>query len=354
MAKASSLPAFLLALLAVAGCSPRPGTVEGKAAIDSAPAAGAEVQAFVRSGEERSGTPFATGTAREDGTFALSLPAGRYYLVVRKTVRQGGRDRAYKGEFPGNPVTGAAGRTASGIVVPLAEMSSGGFTPREGTGVTGVVSSAGKPAAGAFVYAYPEDAGTARGPAYSAFARTGEDGRFSLALREGAFLVVARDKGGENETGAMTGGGRTGEGLPVRLAPGETKDLGRIALRAPDERKRRLRSERGGQEGAAAEIRGTVVRDDGSPAPGVVVMAYGDHRMIGRPFAISGRTGKDGAFALRLPKGGKYHLGARTESGGPVSPGEWVGTYDGTPDHSVTARQGEVLEGIRLRVSEKW
>jgi hypothetical protein len=348
---------FLLALpalLAFPGCSSRPGVVEGQVLVEGAPAAGAEVQAFVRSGEERSGTPFATGTSREDGSFSLPLPAGKYFLVGRKTVRKDGRDRSYKGEYAGNPVAVAAGKASGGLVVTLAEMSSGGFVPREGTGVKGIVASGGKPAAGAFVYAYPDNVGTVRGPAFAAFARTGDDGRFVLALREGSFLVVARDKGGENETGAMTGEGKTGEGIPVRLSAGETKDVGRIALHAPDEGKRNLRSGRGGQEAAAAEVRGTVVRDDGSPGAGVYVMAYGDHRMIGRPFAISGRTGADGAFALRLPRAGKYYLGARSEFGGPVSPGEWVGTYDGAPDHGVAVRQGEVVAGIRVRVSEKW
>jgi len=342
------------ALLPPAGCSSRPGALEGMALIDGAPAPGAEVQAFVRSGEERSGTPFATGTSREDGSFAMSLPPGDYYLVVRKTVRRDGRDRTYKGEYERNPVTVGGARSAGGLVVRLAEMSSGGFVPREGTGVRGTVVKGGAPAGDAYVYAYADNVGTVRGPSYVAFARTSGDGSFSLSLREGAFRVVARDKGGESEAGSMTGAGKTSEGILVALSAGTVKDLGRIALRAPDEGKRRRRVEGGGQENAAAEIRGVAVRDDGSPGAGVYVMAYGDHRMIGRPFAISGRTGADGSFVLRLQKPGKYYLGARSEFGGPVSPGEWVGAYDGAPDHGVEVRAGEAPAGIRIRVSEKW
>jgi hypothetical protein len=131
-------------------------------------------------------------------------------------------------------------------------------------------------------------------------------------------------------------------------------DVGRIALRDPEEARRRRRAGAGGQETPAAEIRGMVARDDGSPAPGVRVMAYADPRMIGRPFAVSGPTGGDGAFLLRLPKPGKFYLGARSELGGPVSPGEWIGSYDGAPDHGVSVRNGEQREGIRIRVVEKW
>lgn len=83
-------------------------------------------------------------------------------------------------------------------------------------------------------------------------------------------------------------------------------------------------------------------------------MAYTDRRMIGRPFAISGKTGGSGAFLLKLPKAGKFYIGARSERGGPVSPGEWVGTFDGTADHSVEVRPRERVDGLRIRVSEKW
>jgi len=348
--------ALCVAVLLSAGCTARQGAVEGTASIDGAPAAGAEVQAFVKAGVERSGTPFLTTTARDDGSFSLSLPPGNYFLVARKTDRRDGRERTYKGEFPGNPVAVRGGGATRGIVLPLAEMSSGGFTPRAGTGVTGILFSDGAPVPGAYVFAYPDNVGTVRGPAYAAFARTGEGGSFRLPLREGVFRIVARDKGGENETGAMSGVGKSGgdAGIRVELSAGRMTDVGRITLHRPEESRRRRRAGSGGLEEAAAEIRGTVTRDDGSPAPGVRVMAYADPRMIGRPFAVSGPADAGGGFLLRLPKPGKYYLGARSELGGPVSPGEWVGAYDGAPDHGVAVRPGEVRAEIRIRVVEKW
>ncbi|MDD5760880.1 MAG: hypothetical protein PHP88_00015 [bacterium] len=345
-----------VAALLWAGCPARQGTVEGTASIDGAPAAGAEVQAFVKAGVERTGTPFLTTTARDDGSFSLSLPPGSYFLVARKTVRRDGRERTYKGEFPGDPVVVGDGGAKRYIVVPLGEMSSGGFTPRAGTGVAGAVFADGKPVPDAYVYAYPDNVGTVRGPAYAAFARTGVGGIFRLPLREGVFRIVARDKGGENETGAMYGAGKSGgdAGIRVELSAGRMTDVGRIFVHSPEEAKRRRRVAAGGLETAPAEIRGTVTRDDGFPAPGVRVMAYADPRMIGRPFAVSGATDAKGAFLLRLPKPGKYYLGARSELGGPVSPGEWVGAYDGAPDHGVSVRNGEKRAEVRIRVVEKW
>ena len=343
-------------LLAFAwGCSQRTGAMEGKATIAGTPAGGAEIQFFVKAGAERTGTPFAVAAAGNDGAYRVSLPPGPYYVVGRKTLREGTRDRAYKGEYTRNPVSVGAGKTVVGIDVVLSGMSAAGFVPREDTGVVGNVRSRGKPARDAFVYAYPAEAGTVRGPAYVAFARTDGTGRFRLPLREGSFVIVARRKGNEDEIGAMRPAGESGgEGERVVLKAGAMEDIGAISLRPLEEGKRTRRAEAGGQEKEAAEIRGTVVRDDGSPGAGVHVMAYSDGRMIGRPFAISGKTAGDGAFLLRLPRAGKFYLGARSERGGPVSPGEWVGTFDETPDHSVEIRQGEKKDGLRIRVSEKW
>lgn len=350
------LVAAIAFLAAACGCAPPSGTARGKATIAGAPVAGAEIQAFARAGAERSGEPFASVSAGADGTYRIALPPGTYYIVARKTVAQEGRSRTFKGEYPANPVAVTAGGRLAGIDVPLAEMSSGGFTPQAGTAVAGRVTSRGQPAPGAFVYAYPSAAATVRGPSYAAFARTARDGRFRLPLREGSFRVVARQKGGADETGAMGRDGASGdeEGKSVTLAAGETADVGDIALHSPREASRLRRAASGGQERAAAEIRGTVVREDGAPGDGIFVMAYADRRMIGRPFAISGRTGKDGAFVLPLPRAGTFYLGARSGRGGPVAPGEWVGAYDAAADHAVSIAGGEKRGGIRIKVVEKW
>lgn len=353
--RARILPVAVLLAAVSAGCAPKGGTVEGKVTVAGAPAGGAEIQFFVKAGAERTGTPFAVKVAGIDGSFRAELPSGSYHVVVRKTAQEGGRDRVYKGEFSRNPVIVDAGKTSTGVDIALAEMSSAGFTPREGTGVLGVVLSGGKPVRDATVYAYSADAGTVRGPSYVAFARTDGRGRYKLPLREGSFVIVARRKGNENETGALRPEGESGgEGERVDLAAGKMKEIGAIALHPPKEEKRRIRVEAGGQEVQGSMLLGRVVRNDGSAGAGVYVMAYADHRMIGRPFAISGRTGADGVFLLVLSKPGKYYLGARSERGGPVSPGEWVGTFDGAPDHSVEVARGERKEGLNIRVIEKW
>ena len=143
--RAAAMWAAAAILLVAPGCGPRTGTIEGTAAVGETPAPHADVQFFVKAGAERSGTPFAAGKAAGDGTFRVELPPGAYYVVARATVRDGGRERTCKGEFRGNPVSVTAGAAVRGVDVAMTEMSSAGFSPQAGTGVTGTVTSGGRP-----------------------------------------------------------------------------------------------------------------------------------------------------------------------------------------------------------------
>ena len=65
-------------------------------------------------------------------------------------------------------------------------------------------------------------------------------------------------------------------------------------------------------------------------------------------------TGADGQFSLFLSDGGTYYIGARSAFGGPLEPGEWVGTFDGQPDHSVTVARGAKDDLGTIIVKEFW
>jgi hypothetical protein len=75
--------------------------------------------------------------------------------------------------------------------------------------------------------------------------------------------------------------------------------------------------------------------------------------MIGRPelMAVSGR---DGAFAVELPGGGTWYLGARSTMGGPRQPGEMAGRLSGSTDSSVAVRAGERKSGLVIRMEVVW
>ncbi len=206
------------------------------------------------------------------------------------------------------------------------------------------------------MYAYDASRGITAGPTFVTKARVGEDGRFRLALREGSYDIVAMMKESGSEVGPLTGGGLRGEygANPVAVKKGEVAELGTLQLVPPDPAKVGDLSKRGGVAGSGYVITGMVLLEDGGPAGGVYVMAYGDGRMVGRPESISDTTGKDGSFTLFLPGPGKYHLGARESIGGPLAPGELTGSYEGTPDNSVYLQEKGTVGDVRIIVREKW
>jgi hypothetical protein len=69
---------------------------------------------------------------------------------------------------------------------------------------------------------------------------------------------------------------------------------------------------------------------------------------------VSVPTGADGNFSLFLSDGGTYYIGARSAFGGPLEPGEWVGTFDGQADHSVTVTRGANDDLGMIIVKEFW
>jgi hypothetical protein len=76
--------------------------------------------------------------------------------------------------------------------------------------------------------------------------------------------------------------------------------------------------------------------------------------MVGKPTYLSAPSGDDGRFIIYLGDGGTYYLGARSSLGGPLEPGERVGTYDGDPRHAVTIERGQTTDIDTLVVREVW
>lgn len=86
-----------------------------------------------------------------------------------------------------------------------------------------------------------------------------------------------------------------------------------------------------------------VVRDgEGRPLAGLFAMAYRNPDMTAKPAAISPPSTADGRFRLVVPEPGTYYLGVRSRPGGPVSPGETMGSYQESPDHSIVVGAGPV------------
>lgn len=348
---------ILVLLLSLAACSRSgDGGLQGSILFGDEPLSGVLVEVYLKGEKDRGTLPFASAATDERGRYRFDLPGGRYFIVAKKKQDLGGQTRMLMADCPANPleVSGAM------VQVPpftLREMGRDGRLIAEpGTALRGRVTSAGRGAAGAYVYVYTEDEAGLMGPSYGEAVQTDEQGRFTVALPAGRFFLAARQRADGTRIGEPAAGDLRGSypGNPVSLSPGETVELGAFPLEAVDAETHRQRMAAGKFAPTGTALEGRIVDPDGAPVSGVYVFAYLDARMVGKPTYISARTGDDGRFSLYLGTGGTFYLGARSTYGGPLEPGEWVGTFDGRPDHGIDVATGGRIALGDLTVREVW
>ncbi|WP_305046022.1 MSCRAMM family protein [Geoalkalibacter sp.] len=338
------------------GCTSGDSGVEGTLLVGDRPLAEAQLEVYLKSGQDRSVAPFAVATTDERGRYRLDLPPGRYYLIGKKREESpDGRDRMLMAECPVNPVE-VRGRER---VAPfsLREMGRGaGLVADPDTALSGRVLHEGLPLKGAWIYVYVEEASGLMGPSYGEAVQSDEGGMFRIPLPAGRYYLAARQRGDGSRLGEPAPGDLNGvyPGNPVELTRGEELDLGDFRLTAVDAHTREERRAAGKFAATATAFTGRVVDERGGPTAGVYVFAYLDRRMVGKPTYISEPSGADGRFTLYLGEGGTYYVGARSRFGGPLEPGERVGTWDGRPDHGAVVATGENLDLGELKVREIW
>ncbi len=306
----------------------------------------------VRPGER----PAFSGATDGNGTVFCPLAAGRYFLVAQwradgdyaRPIAPGDRF-AY---FGGNPVFVSRGRVRE-IVLALEEFvppPKAAAPPPGLSGVAGVVLSGGAPVAGAQVTAYLKADGGFRDMGFAASGPTAADGGFLLDLPPGAYYLVARKRAGGGVAGPLRKGDAFGyyAANPVTVVPGR---FARVAIPVTLLRLRNAPAY-SGDSVAAAFIEGRILGRDGKPRKGAYAALYDNPELLNRPVFLSDVTGADGRYRLPVPAPGTYFLGARNSYGGSPAPGDLYGRYEGSPDHSLTVRDGDVLTGVDIVVEE--
>ncbi|MEN8136014.1 MAG: carboxypeptidase-like regulatory domain-containing protein [Thermodesulfobacteriota bacterium] len=111
----------------------------------------------------------------------------------------------------------------------------------------------------------------------------------------------------------------------------------------------------------AFTVEGKIFNEQGKPFGGALILVRAD-LMVPRPLYISGRTGKDGSYQLKLVAGGPYYLVVRENlvNVGRPAPGNFIGIYgsampvtsqirailnSGKP---ISGKAGEVVKGIDI------
>lgn len=350
--------ALLLVLSGLSACFRDSKTaLNGSLLFQDRPLAAAQVEIYLKQGKDRATLPFATTGTDSEGRWHIELPAGRYYIIGKKKVDgEDGHTRMLMAESPANPVELKEGVLA----IPafnLREMGrDGGLVAEPGTGVSGRVVQNNTPVANAYVYVYTEKSADLIGPSYGEAVRTAADGTFSINLPAGKFYLAARKRADGGRSGDVAPGDLNGQwpGNPILIERGRFIALGDFILHPVSTSARQDRFDQGKFARTDTAFTGRIVDQDGNGVKGVYVFAYLDSRMVGKPTYISAPTGPDGRFELRLSDGGSYYIGARSSYGGPLEPGEWVGTYDGRPDHMARADKGQNIDLKTIIVREVW
>jgi hypothetical protein len=209
----SRLAAALLLPVLAACAAPAPRSVPGPPAAvpaqgvrgtltrDGRPRAGATVYAYRRRSENFLGpADFASAPSGRDGSYALDLVEGSYWLVARRRASGSDAGPLLPGDLqrvhPGNPATVAPG-SVTVVDLELEEMrdlmlSRAGPRGPTDTGIRGrITDAAGAPVAWVFAFAYA-GGDMRRMPDFTS-ALTGADGRYVIHLPAGGrYRVGAR------------------------------------------------------------------------------------------------------------------------------------------------------------------
>ncbi len=346
---------ILVLLLSLQACSDGETGVKGQLLFHQKSLGQARVEFYLKSGNERSSSPFSVVTTDAAGTFRAQLPPGNYYLIGKKKEQGGGVNRMLMAEYPQNPVVVDKGFR---VIEPLSlkEVGFEGAILSDGkTGASGQLLRDGKPLADAFVYVYTRG-DSLTGPSYGLVVRADEKGRFTLNLAPGSYWLAARKRSDGSRAGDPQAGDLNAEypQNPVLLEGGEQRQLLDWSLQPVTDAAKQRRLAKGKFAQTSTWLSGRVVDEDRSPVAGIYLFAYRDNRMIGKPNFISMPTAEDGRFRIYLDKGGEFFIGARSTFGGPLEPGEWVGTYDDRPDHGVDVKPGQATDLGDILVREVW
>ncbi len=317
--------------------------LKGKTTVNAGAVANVEVMAYpAELLAFNAPPPHISSATAEDGLFSLELPEGQYYLFAK-----GEHLSAYYGR---NPITvPEEGLEDVNLLMTPDNLPEPQETTTLDVGVVGRVSLAGEPVANAIVMVYPDLSSQLKGLGLGMAAPTDHQGYFEMPLSSGTYYLVVRVR----QSGQMAGPLKAGDlfgylpGNPLTIKEGALYRVHIPLIEVPEKVERHAASLFGN-----TLVTGRVLDQQGEPVAGLQVLLYDDSVMFNRPLYVSQKTGSDGSFQLSFPKGGRYYLAARNELGGTPAPGELYGRYQGTPDHSIKIKSGQVLEDIEIVVEE--
>lgn len=332
---------------------------EGKVSLSGEGVTGAMVYAYRSFEDYRNSKPaFASRPTGADGRYAVDTPPGTYYLAALKTKGASGGPSekgdlfSFHGSNPLRAVAGKRVRVGFTMVSFPAIAEYGPYDDQSSGGLTGVVTADGAPVEGAYVTLYVDTAEDLRGSSYASSPATDRSGAFRFDfLPEMDYYAVARKRVSGKPAGPLADGDFFGffPLNPVAVRAGRSTGIEiPMAAKAGE-----ISGGEGLLNGSGTVITGRVTDRNGKPVAGVYVFAYLEKVMSHkRPETISKAVDSEGNYLLNLKEGGTYYIGARVNYGDTPAIGEWYGRWEGTGDHSVSIKTGEIIKNIDITVEK--
>ncbi len=328
--------------------SAKPGIYVVRTVWKSAPLSGARVKWWRKLGN---GDPALVKDTVRFGTAIFRPVSGTYYLTAEwrpdgnfsRPCKPGDRF-AWLG---GNPLL-VSSKISEMITLTLEEVPPPpSFAPPLGTGIFGRVTLSGVPAANVGVFAYAKTSSGLKGDDFRAVVRTNAEGEFTLALPAGRYYLLARLRADNSVAlGPLHKGDLLGYDPqnPVVVMGGHY-----TASAIPVDHLKMVKSRAESSAFLPGIIEGHIVDRGGHPVPGVYAALYEKPSMSGRSVFRSEPVGNDGRFKLSVPVPGSYFLGARNGYGSPAA-GGWLGAWNGSADHAIRIKTGEVHPDVEIVV----
>lgn len=212
-----------------------------------------------------------------------------------------------------------------------------------------VSKSTGDPVTGAHVYAYTDPSKNLIGVADHVSKGSAADGSYSLQVSPGEYYIVSRKRASGSNYGPIVTGDlydHRYEGDVVKLKPGQTLEMNFELTQLSEPLFFQVFTE--SERTTETWISGQILDEKRVPVQGAFATAYRDDNMKRLPDFASTLSGDNGEFTLYLPEGGRWYIGARSHARGVPKPGEPIGRYEGSKDHSILVPSKGHVEGVEI------
>jgi len=226
------------------------------------------------------------------------------------------------------------------------------LVPSVGTLKGTIQTTDGKPLSGGKMYIFNADKGPP--PVTGKYLRVPDetasldvDGGFSVALIPGRYYIGALLRKWDN---AMIGYPAEGDiyydGKELyEIIPGSINNIN--VIRGG----KQFRIDKSTKAESVTAIGGTVTDPSGKPVENVLVFAYAQLEMNGRPMFASAPTGKNGDYRLMVAGEGTFFLRCSDVYGkGMLTDGKVIGLNWNNVTKAVSVKEGEIVEGVNIEV----